>query len=95
MMIIKNIIRGLYVISFFKETFTLNKYYCRYFFDYFKNLLFTICFISCFIEWIFYYDYKNNLMILQNDIGIIILKLIIEINLSIVLTDIYFQYKKL
>ena len=92
MMIIKNIIRGLFCIFYFKEMFTFNQYYNRYLIEYSKRVFISVCFISCLIEWIFYYDYNNKLLILQNDIGIIILKLVIEINLSIVFTDIYFYF---
>ena len=90
MIIIKNIIRGLFCLFYIKEMFTFNKYYNRYLIEYIKRVFISTCFISCLIEWIFYYDYNNKLLILQNDIGIIILKLVIEINLSIVFTDIYF-----
>ena len=92
MIIIKHITRGLFCIFYFKEMFTFNKYYNRYFIEYCKRVFISVCFISCLIEWIFYYDYNNKLLILQNDVGIIILKLIIEINLSIVFTDIYFYF---
>ena len=93
MMIVKNIFRGLFVLYYLKSIFTYNVYYCSFFIEYIKRIFLTSCFISCLIEWGFYYDFDNQLLILQKDIGIIILKLIIEINLSIVLTDIYFHFE--
>ena len=92
MMIVKNIARGLYCVFYLKEMITFNKYYNRFYIEYFQKFYHSCCFISCIIEWIFYYDYNNNLMILQKDIGIIVLKLIIEINLSFAFCGIYYHF---
>ena len=92
MLIIKHIVRGLFCIFYFKEMFTFNKYYNRFYIEYFKKFFQTMCFISCFIEWIFYFDINNNLMILQKDAGIIFFKIIIEVNLSFVICFIYFHF---
>ncbi len=92
MMLIKNIVRGLFILYYLKEMFTFNGYYCRFYVEYFQRFYTSLCFISCVIEWFFFYDYKNKLMILQRDFGIIVLKLIIEINLSVAICSIYFYF---
>ena len=92
MMFIKNIVRGLFVLYYLKEMFSFNRYYKRFYIECLKRFYHSICFFSCLIEWIFYYDIENKLIILQKDFGIIILKLIIEINLSIIICAIYFHF---
>ena len=92
--LLKNIVRGIYILYYIKEMITFDKYYSKFKFEYYKRIFISSCFISCLIEWCFLYDYKNKLIILQKDFGIIFLKLIIELNLSIVLTDIYFHFDR-
>ena len=90
MIIIKNIVRALFVLYYLKDFFNFNKYYNRFYLEFLKKFILTLCFFSCLIEWLFYYDYKNKLIILQKDVGIICFKLIVEINLSILFTFIYY-----
>ena len=89
--LIKNIIRAIFVLYYLKDFFNFNKYYNRFYLEFLKKFILTLCFFSCLIEWLFYYDYKNKLIILQKDVGIICFKLIVEINLSILFTFIYFH----
>ena len=89
--LIKNIIRGLYVIYYLNDFITFNKYYNRYNLEFIKRFFLTICFFSCLIEWCFCYDYSNELIVLQKDLGIICIKLVVEINLSFLFTLIYFH----
>ncbi len=91
MMIIKLIIRGLYVIYYIKDFCNFNKYYIRFHLEFIKKFILSLCFISCLMEICFYYDYNNNLTILQKDIGMIILKLIVEVNFAFLITFIYFH----
>ena len=93
--LVKNIIRAIFVLYYLKDIFNMNTYYYRYLLEFIKKFVLTLCFFSCIIEWCFYYDYKNKLLILQKDIGIIILKLIIEINLSVLFIFLYFHINNL
>ena len=88
---IKCITRGIFCAYFIKDFISFNKYYNRYYLEYLKKFFLSACFFSCIIEWCFYYDYDNKLKILQKEFGIIILKLILEILFSIILTTIYFK----
>ena len=59
-------------------------------FYYILKLIQSCCFVSCVIEFIFCYDYSNELKILQKDNAIISIKLILEIICGILLNEIYF-----
>jgi hypothetical protein len=91
MIIIKIIIRALYVIYYIQDFTNFNKYYGRFYLEFIKKFILSLCFISCLMEICFYYDYNNNLTILQKDIGMIILKLIVEVNFAFLITFIYFH----
>ena len=93
MMIIKNIVRFLFVLYYLNDCFNFNKYYNKFSIEFFKKFMLTLCFFSCLIEWLFYYDHKNKLMILQKDLGILFFKLIIEINLSFIFLFIYYYFE--
>ena len=93
MIIVKNIVRIVFVIYFLNDFFNFNKYYNKFYLEFFKKFMLTLCFFSCIIEWLFYYDYKNKLTVLQKDLGVIFFKLIIEINLSFLFTYIYYFFE--
>ena len=88
---IKSIIRGIFCVYYIKDFLTFNKYYYRFYLEYSKRMFLSFCFFSCIIEWCFYYDYNNELIILQKEIGIILLKCFLEFFFSIILTTLYFQ----
>ena len=89
--LMKHIIRIIFFLYYLNDLIHLNTYYYRYSLEFIKKFLLTLCFFSCIIEWCFYYDYDNKLIILQKDTGIIILKIIVEINLSFLFIKIYFH----
>jgi hypothetical protein len=65
---IKSIIRGIFCVYYIKDFLTFNKYYYRFYLEYSKRMFLSFCFFSCIIEWCFYYDYNNELIILQKEI---------------------------
>ena len=88
--LVKAIIRGLYCLYYIIFLFNFNNYYYKYYFYYIVKLIQSCCFVSCVIEFIFCYDYSNELKILQKDNAIISIKLILEIICGILLNEIYF-----
>ena len=89
-MYIKNIIRALFVLYYMKDILSFNKYYNRYKLEYAKKFFLSSCFFSSVMEWCFYYDYDNKLLILQKEDGIILLKLFLELNFALIATKIHF-----
>ena len=88
--IMKIIIRTFFCLFYIKHFFTFNLYYSSFSFFKILFLFFSICFVSCTIEFIFIYDYDNDLKILQKEPAIIIFKLIIELLLGLILTELHF-----
>ena len=91
MIIIKIIIRALYVIYYIQDFTNFNKYYGRFYLEFIKKFILSLCFVSCIIEICFYYDYKNHLIVLQKEFGIIFIKIVVEINLAFLFTIVYFH----
>ena len=87
--ILKIIIRTILCLYYIRYFFTFSLYYSS--FSFYKSifLFFSICFVSCIIEFIFIYDYDNDLKILQKEPTIIIFKLIIELMLGLILTELH------
>ena len=81
--LIKGVIRGIYIIYFLYFIFNESKnFYTCYKFRLITLFIDSMCFVSCIFEFIFLFDLKNNMEILQKNGTIIIFKLIIEIILS-------------
>ena len=91
MIIIKIIIRALYVIYYIQDFTNFNKYYGRFYLEFIKKFILSLCFVSCLIEICFYFDYKNHLIVLQKEFGIIFIKIVVEINLAFLFTIVYFH----
>ena len=89
--LVKNIFRALFTLYYLKDFLSFNQYYNRYYLEYAKKYFLSICFFSCVIEWCFYYDYDNELLILQKETGIIILKFFLELNFALIVTKIHFK----
>ena len=89
-MFIKNVIRALFVLYYIKDILSFNKYYNRYKLEYAKKFFLSSCFFSSIMEWCFYYDYNNKLLVLQKENGIILLKLFLELNFALIATKIHF-----
>ena len=93
--LIKSITRLLYIcyyISFFLEE--LNNFYTNSNFRLFLLFIDSMCFFSCIIEYVFLFDLKNNLIYLQENLTIIIFKLIIEVILSFIIVQFFFVIEK-
>ena len=90
--LMKIIIRSIYCLIFIKIIFDFNVYYSSFTFYKLLFLYLCICFISCVIEFIFLYDYNNNLKILQKDEVTIIFKIIIEILISLIIVELHFYF---
>ena len=91
-LVIKNIFRGIFCV-YYIYSYLSNRYsYISKTFDFILKYFYSACFVSCVIEWISYYDIKNDLVVLVKDKGIISMKLILELLISYILTD--FFYKK-
>ena len=88
--IIKIIIRTIFCLYYIRNFFSFDIYYSSFSFFKILFLFFSICFVSCIIEFIFLYDYDNDLKILQKEPVIIIFKLIIELILGLILTELHF-----
>lgn len=76
--IIKNILRGLYVIMYIWIYVKHYAPFTHYTLSYIVRFILSMCFVSCCIEWGFAYDYSNYASVLIKDTGLIILKLLIE-----------------
>ena len=85
LILIKNLLRGLYCIYFISKYFKNEYLYVNRTFHEIKILFLNCCFCSCIIEWILY---RKNTLIETNASKI--LKLIVEIIVGFVL---YFYYK--
>ena len=88
--LVKLIARGVFCIFYIRNFFNYNNYYYKYNFYYLLKLLQSCCFISCIIEFVFCYDYSNELKVLQKDSAIIVIKLILELLCGIFLNEAYF-----
>ena len=88
--IIKIVYRGIYFLFYVKTYFRSEYYFYKFSIYYYYKLFQTFCFVSCFIEYIFLFDYKNDLIFLQKDYSMIILKLLNEIIFGFLLTEIFF-----
>ena len=88
--IMKIIIRTIFCLFYIRNFFSFDIYYSSFSFFKILFLFFSICFVSCIIEFIFLYDYDNDLKILQKEPVIIIFKLIIELILGLILTELHF-----
>ena len=88
--IIKSIIRALYIgyYLFLINNETKN-FYTNYYFRIIILYIDSICFFSCLIEYIFLFDWNNNLVSLQENGTIILFKLIIEIILAFIIIYIF------
>ena len=92
--IVKVIIRCVYCLYYVQAFVNYNTFYYKYFFYYLLFLVKSCCFVSCVIEFIFSYDYNDELKILQKDNSLIIIKLLLEFFCGIFLTEIYFYIDK-
>ena len=90
--ILKIIIRVLFIIKYIHSFFDYDNYYSSFYEEKILYLFFSICFVSSVIEFVILYDYDNDLKILQKDSATIIIKLIVEICLSIILTEFHFYF---
>jgi hypothetical protein len=88
--LVKLMARGVFCIFYIRNFFNYNNYYYKYNFYYLLKLLQSCCFISCIIEFVFCYDYSNELKVLQKDSAIIVIKLILELLCGIFLNEAYF-----
>ena len=88
--ILKSILRGFFIIKYIHCFFDYDSYYSSFYEEKFFYFIFSLCFVSSGIEFIGLYDYNNNLKVLQKDSATIIIKLIVEICLSLLLTEIHF-----
>ena len=88
--IIKIVYRGIYFLFYIKTYFRSEYYFYKFSIFYYYKLFQTLCFVSCFIEYIFLFDYKNDLIFLQKDSSMIFLKLLNEIIFGFLLTEIFF-----
>ena len=92
MICIKFIIRILLVIIFLFNFFDHSHYYYRINIEYIMKFFYYLCFSSIIIEFFALQKYyKNKYFILQEDTSILVIKILIEICLSIILTYIYFK----
>jgi hypothetical protein len=93
-LVIKNIFRGIFCV-YYIYSYLSNRYsYINKQFDSVLKFFYSMCFVSCIIEWISYYDYKNDLVVLVKDKGIMSMKLILEILISFILTDFFYKKEK-
>ncbi len=88
--ILKIIIRVFYIIKYIHSIFDCDSYYSSFYEEKVLYFFFSICFVSCIIEFAALYDYNNDLKILQKDSATIIIKLIVEICFSLILTEFHF-----
>ena len=78
--------RGIYVIFYINLILHEPKnFYTNFNIRYALYLIYSMNFFSCIIEYIFLFDLKNNLEILQKNTTIMIFKILIEISLSILI----------
>ena len=89
---IKSIYRGLYVLYYIKTHFDYNIYYYKFKYSMMFKILQSICFSSCIIEFIFFYDYKNDYLFLVKDKSILIIKLFLEISMGLILSKLYYFF---
>ena len=84
--IIKGVVRMLYIYYFFNLILNENKnFYTNFYFRLSILYIDSMCFFSCIIEYFFLFDYKNNFEYLQKNGTIIIFKLLIEGILAFIL----------
>ena len=89
---IKIIIRGIFIIIFLFDFFNHSHYYYRIKIEYIMKFFFYLCFSSIIIEFFVLKKYYNDkYFILQEDKSILVIKIFIEICLSIILTYMYFK----
>lgn len=92
---IKGILRGLYIVWFISYWYTEPKmFYSNEKFENVINFVYSVCFVSCIIEYMFLFDYKNDLIYLQTSFSIKIFKIISEFVLSLIITYSMKQYEK-
>ncbi len=91
---IKNLIRACFFIFYIFQYFDNNYYYVRKYYYYAYKIFSSMCFISLIIEWATYNDRKNDLIILVKYSSSIIIKFLIEILSSFLLTEIFFKKEK-
>ena len=92
LIIIKMAYRGLFCIWYCFIYFRHNFYYYKFGIYFLYKTFESICFVSVLIEFIFLYDYGNDkdCLYLVNDSAIIATKIILEIFLGLLLSDIFF-----
>ena len=86
----KNIFRFIYTCYYIFDFFSYNHLYVKRKYDYSIKFIKSLCFSSCIIEWTSFFDYKNDLIVLIEDSSSIIIKLLLEIVVSIALTEFYY-----
>ena len=91
---IKNVIRAILFVFYIFQYFDNNYYYVRKYYYYVYQLLISMCFVSLIIEWATYEDRKNDLIILVKYTSSIIIKFLIEILSSFLITEIFFKKEK-
>ena len=93
--LIKCSIRGLYMWYYIKfMTRETKNFYTNNLFRLSIIFIDSMCFFSCIIEYIFLYDWNNNLEALQKNLTIIIFKLLTEGALSFVVIQIFCEKEK-
>jgi hypothetical protein len=86
--IIRIIARIIYIIFFIKLIFNEPKnFYTDFNIRFILLVIYSMNFISCMIEYIFLFDLKNNLIILQKNETIILFKILVEISLSLLIVQ--------
>lgn len=82
--IIKAIVRLAFVIFFISNHLIKSTvFYSQIGFYQLHMMILSMCFVSCIIEYVFLYDWNNDLILLQSNVNYIVGKLIIEVVLSI------------
>ena len=86
---IKIIIRIIYIIFYIKFIFIEPKnFYINWNLRLISLFIYSMNFFSCIIEFIFLFDFNNNLIILQKNQVIIVFKILVEISLSMIILQI-------
>ena len=87
---LKNVFRFIYSCFYIFQFFSYNHLYVKRKYDYSFKFIESLCFSSCIIEWTSFFDYKNDLIVLIEDSSSIVIKLLLEIVVSIALTEFYY-----
>jgi hypothetical protein len=86
MVFIKIFTRASFCYFYLKNIIHLNKsFYTKKNVLYWKNFILSACASSCIIEYCFLWDYNNNLIILNSDLTIVVMKILIELCMAFII----------